>query len=499
MRLWLPLLLALAVCASPALAQNGLSLGGPFSDGMIIQRGQAVPVWGKAESGSTVTIALGAETVETVAAADGNWRVDLAPREAATGVSLTVRAATEQIEVSDIAFGDVFLCSGQSNMAWKMSASALRPEDRNPVIDKLIRLLTVPSISSQVEEGQLGAAARWVSASEGWLDFSAVCLFMGRSLAESGGVPVGLVNSSWGGTPIEAWMPLEALAAVGGLDDHVALLQKYRRDRGSAEVEHGTVLSDLWEGRPNPLRRVKGKEGYANLFNGMIAPLGPTRFAGAVWYQGENNANNAAGTARYRALLEALIGSWRQRSGGHLPFVVVQLAGYGKLGSLPDNDDWADVREAQRLVARADPDTELVVTIDVSERLDIHPPIKKPIGRRAAAAIRKLAFGDADAYRPPEALGARRMKDQVDIAISTGRSPLYAASWGRPGPFLLCADTTALDCRFADATFSGEGIRVAVPGGFKPATVRYCWDAAPICNVFDQDEIPLGPFELTIE
>lgn len=492
--------LAAAVMASPAAAsRQELSLGAPFSDGMVIQRDKPIPVWGRGNPDSGVDVALGQETKSAVVDAEGRWRVEFAPRAAATGLDLVVTQGENRLDLTDVALGDVLLCSGQSNMVWKMSATALRPEDRRPDVDKKIRLLTVPNASSHIEQDSFSKQTGWTSATENWLEFSSVCLFAGRTIANSEDVTIGLINSAWGGTPIRSWLPFEGLEAAGGMADQLAVLDAFRKDPAAAQAQYGAMLDDLWEARPHPARQRKGKEGYANLFNGMIAPLGSMHLKGAIWYQGENNANNAESTASYRNVLSSMITSWRARFGGELPFVVVQLAGFGPLGEDAGNDDWAAVREAQRLVARDDPGTELVVTIDVSERLDIHPPIKKPVGHRAGAALLALAYGKPEAYRPPQAQSARRVGETIEVEVSHLAGDLFAASWGRPGPFMLCNDAAGEDCFFADASFSDVGIAVVIPAGSTPVLVRYCWDAAPICNVFDQTQMPLGPFELTIE
>jgi sialate O-acetylesterase len=497
----LPTLLAMvtATVLPVSVAAEELAFGAPFSSGMVVQRGTPVPVWGWGEPGATVNVSLGDDRRTARVQADGRWQVELPAKAAATGLTLTVKTQDSLVQLDDIAVGDVILCSGQSNMVWRMSQSAIKGEDRRVPADQNIRLLTVPWQSTQIEATRFAEAASWVAASQKWADFSAVCLFAGREIAQSQNVTVGLVNAAMGGTPIHAYLPYEGLVLAGGMERQLAVLDAYRRDPVAAEAAYGAMLTDLWEKRPSPMRAMKGREGYANLFNGMVAPLGPMRFTGAVWYQGENSAANAEGTDSYRNHLRALIASWRGRFGADLPFVVVQLAGYGPLSGAADDDDTAAIREAQRLVARDDPLAELVETIDVSERFDIHPPIKKPVGQRAGAALLKLAYGKLDAYRPPEALSARRNGSLVEIAVSQAGGPLFAASWGRPGPFMLCDDVAGQACRFADATFSHGGVAVAVPPGVNPVIVRYCWDAAPICNVFDATDAPLGPFQLTID
>lgn len=489
---------ASSALASPIAAQE-LSFGAPFSSGMVLQRGQPIPVWGTGEPGTQIAVTLSEETQSASVAPDGSWQVEFAPKTDTAEATLTARGKGTQALVSDIAIGDVILCSGQSNMVWKMSQSALKAEDRLQPVDEQIRLLTVPLVTSPVELARFGEGAGWSKAADTWADFSAICLFAGREIAKAEGVTVGLINSSWGGTQIRSWLPYESLASVGGMDDQLAILDDYHRDPIAAAATHGAMLDDLWLQRPSPNRTRRGREGYANLFNGMIAPLGPTRFAGAIWYQGESDAGHGDSTQTYQQFLEAMIAGWRGRLGDDLPFVIVQLAGYGALSGAADNDRWAAVREAQRLVARDDPMSELVVTIDVGERLDIHPPIKRPVGERAGAALLKLGFGRSDAYNPPAALSAQNLGTWVEVAVSPGKGALFAASWGRPGPFILCEDAAGENCRFADAAFSEAGVSIAIPSGMNPVLVRYCWDAAPLCNVFDQSEMPLGPFELAIE
>ncbi|WP_296721583.1 sialate O-acetylesterase [Erythrobacter sp.] len=487
-----------AILPAPVAAEE-LALGAPFSSGMVIQRGEPIPVWGSGNPGSTIKVTLGDTGLEANVKADGRWQVELPARAAATGLTLSVNAQGSAVQLRDVSIGEVILCSGQSNMVWKMSASSLRPEDRNLAIDENIRLLTVPQVSSLVEAPKFGMPGQWLKARDKWLDFSAVCLFAGRKVAEEEKVIVGLINASVGGTPIRSWLPREGLAVAGGMETQLAMLDAYRRDPATAPAQYAAKVSDVWEGRPRTEWAHKANQSYANLFNGMVAPLGPTRLAGAIWYQGENEANNAESTARYRTLLETLIKSWRGRFGSEVPFVVVQLAGFGPISGAADDDETAAIREAQRLVARDDPLTELVVTIDVSERLDIHPPIKKPVGQRAGAALLKLAYGKTDAYRPPEAISARRTGNAVEVVVSHANGALFAASWGRPGPFMLCDDPAGKACRFADAQFSEGGVTISVPQGASPVLVRYCWDAAPICNVFDATDLPLGPFALSID
>lgn len=176
----------------------------------------------------------------------------------------------------------------------------------------------------------------------------------------------------------------------------------------------------------------------------------------------------------------------------------MQLAPFGKLSDEPGEHNWSEVREAQRQVAEADPLAEMVTSVDVGERLDIHPPLKKPVGLRAAAAMAFLRYGGPAEALGPRPLAASRAGSNVRIALTPASGPLMAASWGRPGPFILCDGTAQRTCTFADARLEAGGIAVSIPPGFDPAVVRYCWGAAPICNVFDTAQRPLPAFELPV-
>lgn len=475
---------------------NELALGAPFSSQMVLQRDTIIPVWGTAPRGATIQVDLAGEEQTVEAAADGSWKVEFRPRSAAQDLNLSARSRTQKIELAGVSVGDVFLCSGQSNMEWRMSSTALSSSDRRLPIDSEIRLLTVPRNRSQVEQHQFGEVASWKSAADGSEDFSAVCLLAGREIASRENVIVGLVNSSHGGSPIQAWLPYEGLVALGAMDKQIEILDAYKRDPVSAEREFGETVEDLWNLRPSPIRTRRAREGYANLFNGMIAPLGPMQLSGVVWYQGESNANDGLGTSIYQRQLATLLESWRARIGARVPFVIVQLASYGKLSGEPGQDNWAEVREAQRLVARNDRDAELVVTIDIGERLDIHPPLKKPVGQRVAMALRKLVYGDLKAYPSPQVISAKRDRRKLNVSISSAEKPLFAASWGRPGPFMVCRASDRDHCQFADAEFTEKGISVGIPDNWQNVVVRYCWGAAPLCNVFSTSDLPLGPFEL---
>lgn len=492
---WSRRLVAVAVSALPCLAAaQPLTLGAPFSDHMVIQRNQPVPVWGTAAPDRSIAVSLGDHWTEARADADGNWMAVLPAVAARESLSLEVTSDEQSLTVANVAAGDVFLCSGQSNMEFPLGRTALAERERHLPVDSGLRLLKVPLAISNISEQAFGRPARWRPGQVDTASFSAICLLFGREIARERGIVVGLVNASYGGTPIEGWMNRAAMVRAGQMDRWIELIDAYSADPVAADARFGEALERYWTRANSPWR---GRMGFSNLYNAMIAPLGPTRFAAVLWYQGENNANGSDTRQAYRQKLAGLLAGWRDRFGQDLPFMIIQLSSFGPLTSEAGSSSWAEIREAQRLVAKDDPKAALVVTIDVGERLDIHPPIKKPVALRASKAARVLVYGEPVGGSGPQAVSARQSGGSVSVTFTEVDAALFAASWGRPGPFQLCSEADA--CIFADAEFAGDTIDIAVPDGFEPRLVRYCWAAAPICNVFDGPREPLGPFELAIQ
>lgn len=491
--------LAAAVLSASSAHADTLEVSPIFGDGAVLQRGEPITLWGSADPGAEIVVELGEASAHTLTASNGRWFARLEAQQAARGLSLTVTSADQTVTRRDIAVGDVFLCSGQSNMGFTLAETALHPDQRRQPVDATIGLLKIAQDRSPTELSALSHKPVWSSADATGQEFSAVCLLAGRELARGRrDVPIGLIDASWGGTPIEAWLPYYGLVQAGGMDEGVAILKAYRDNPRAADARYAERIEELWTPVPaSPGIPRRGRMAYGTLFNGMLAPFTSMRFAGAIWYQGENNASNLDTRAEYQAKLGALVASWRSRFGPDLAFVIVQLAPFGPLSRMAEDNNWAEIREAQRLVTERDPRAELVVTADVGERFDIHPPMKLPVGLRAARALEVLLYGADRSTLGPRPQSAELAGDRVIIGIEGGPEPLFAASWGRPGPFQLCA-AEPNDCRYADATFIEGGIAVEVPEGYLPERVRYCWGAAPICNVFAGGQHPLGPFELTL-
>ena len=262
-------------------------------------------------------------------------------------------------------------------------------------------------------------------------------------------------------------------------------------------------LGDQWKYRTVPLALGRPPRapwetisGLTTMYNAMIAPIGPYDARGAAWYQGETNADAAAG---YDKLLAALMTSWRAQFGADLPFLIVQLPNFGSVPTKPTEANWADLRDEQRRAVAADSHAALVVTIDIGEPGELHPTNKRDVGRRLARAARHLIYGEAITPSGPVAVGAHREGASVAVTFRDIEGALVTYSAGVAIGFELCG-SGAGSCQYVAGTIDGAGVALPVPASFTspPSRVRFCWGASPVCNLSDASGLPAGPFELPI-
>ncbi len=441
-----------------------LRLPAVLGDGMVLQRGRPLPVWGRARPGASVTARLAGRERGATAGPDGRWRVVFEPLEEGRGLELRVSDGDTERVRTDLLVGEVWLCAGQSNMEWTIDAGILDGErERAAATHPDLRLFKVPRCAAVRPRDDTGA--RWTPCRPGTAGaFSAVGYVFGRELHRALGVPVGLVGSAWGGTRAEAWCDRETLASSPAL-------------RRLAPPDGG------WE------EAAPGDEpAAATLFNGMVAPLVPFALRGAAWYQGESNVDRAF---EYRALLTALVRNWRERWGlDDLAFLVVQLANCGPVRDTPGESAWAELREAQQL-ACALPHTGLATAIDIGEAADIHPRNKPEVGRRLARVALRRVYG-----RPVESEGPRFTSMRAEGGAARVRfahaAGLHTADGAPPREFAVAGE----DRRFhaAEARIEGEEVvarSAAVP---RPAAVRYAWADSPVCNLVNGAGLPALPF-----
>ena len=476
-----------------------VSLASLFQDHAVLQRDKPVPVWGWADPGEAVTVTFAGQEAKTVADASGRWRVDLAPLAASAEPAELVVAGRNRVVVSDVLVGEVWLCSGQSNMAWTVAASDRFAEEKPAARFPLIRHYKVPLRVADAPESRI--KGEWQATSPDTVgNFTAVGYFFARELHRKLGVPIGLVNSSYGGTPVEAWMSPDSLAsdpafAVVGQRWAEALAKYPERAaahqeataRWTAERDAAKAAGKPFDRRaPRPPQGPGHPDTPSGLYHAMIHPLVPFALRGAIWYQGESNAGRAS---EYRALFSAMITQWRRAFGqGDFPFYWVQLANFKT--DKPDSGAWPLLREAQTQTL-ALPETGQAVTIDIGNPDDIHPRNKQEVGRRLALIAMSQTYGQTMDYSGPVFVRADPEKGRLRLVFAHAVTGLIA----REKP-LSSFEVAGADGVYRPATADIDGDTVVVRAADVPApvSVRYAWSNSPDANLFNGAGLPAVPF-----
>jgi sialate O-acetylesterase len=511
------LFLLAAFAGTPAAAFAEVKLHPLFTDHMVIQRGAKAKVFGTATPGEKVTVALAAAgkstTGSAVAGPDGTWTVELAAPDAGLGYTLDVKG-TNAVALKDVAVGDVWVCSGQSNMEWKVK-NLTKDGQAKKVADAaktdMVRLFTVPNRPMPTPQKAFATTKTeglWLECTpETAMDFSAVGYVFGRDIAASQKIPVGLIASDWGGTPAEAWTSREGLSAHAATKHYVESVDKVldaSKDKKLVEAKYQADVAKWKEaadkakadGKAAPRAPTKPGEGGVNqnsptaLYNGMIAPLLAFPIKGAIWYQGESNAGRAK---EYRALMPALITDWRAKWGTELPFYMVQLApfGNGNAGRV----EYAELRDAQFATTKALNHVGIAVITDVGDETDIHPQQKVPVGMRLALAARADAYGEKVEFSGPEYKAHAIAGDKVTVAFShVGGGLTINGDDKELAGFALCGDDKVFHP--AAATIQGDAVVLHSDKVAKPVAARFGWVnfAKPTLNFFNKAGLPAVPF-----
>ncbi|MGH8146069.1 MAG: sialate O-acetylesterase [Rhodanobacteraceae bacterium] len=646
------LLAVLLVIARPALAADNPSplMNVLFQDHAVLQHDRMIPVWGHAKPGEAITVSIDGEQARAHAGADGHWQVQLSPLHAGGPYTLAAVAADgSQQAIHDVLVGDVWLCAGQSNMQLPVHRTLNSRAVIANAHSDTIRMLSVTRRASASPRTSLAGPVAWEKTTPQTVgDFSAACYYFARDLQKKVHVPMGLINASWGGSRMQAWMSAKALKKVGGYARALGVLAQYAKDPLAANASWAKVWEAWWHGLPgvaqgdepwNPnslagpgwhpapaglggwdewgvpqLARFTGMvwfrskvelsakqaaepavlslgtvdeidetwvngraigstyigaprnyrlprgllhagtnliavnvlntyrdggligpastralhfadgtsvpldrawtyrivpasagmppvapwlsaPGTTTLYNAMIAPLGHYAVRGEIWYQG---ASNTANPGPYATLLRAYRTQVRAQFGAHLPFLIVQLAGYGPGSTRPGPSDWARLREAQRKVAADDPHSGLAVQIDIGHPHFIHPADKQALGQRLVRVALHVAYGDKTL--PPSGpipLWARHEHGAVAVRFGDITGGLVAYSASAPIGFELCG-TQPGSCHYADARIKGDEVILHAANASQATRVRYAWADRPVVNLFDKADLPAGPFEIPI-
>src|SRR4051794_11356844 len=394
-----------------------------FTDNMVLQQGMPVPIWGWADDGEQVTVEYRGETTSAVAR-QGKWMARLKPQKVGEPGILNV-TGKNKISLKNVVVGEVWLASGQSNMEWPLRATHGSAIELATASNPMLRLFTVKKLKATAPTNN--CIGKWENCTASTAsNFSAVGYFFGRNLQKALNVPVGVIHSSWGGSPAEVWMSEQALSSNPEykrdiLDTYPALAQKNKEDIAAWEKEQAEAKS---EGKP--FTKFKPWEAWrpTELYDGMVAPLIPFAIKGAIWYQGESNADRAE---QYRRLFPDMIRNWRQDWGqGDFPFFEVQLAPFKDIQERPGESSWAELREAQVHATKTLPKVGIAVITDLGEEKDIHPQKKAPVGARLALAARAIAYNQHIEFSGPQYKSISVKGDEAVVSFDHAGSGLVA-------------------------------------------------------------------------
>jgi len=489
--------LALTVLAAlPIALRADVTVPALLADHMVVQRGLPVHVWGMAAPHEAVSVTFRGETKSATADDDGRWSVYLSPGEAGGPFQLTIKA-TNTLVLNDILVGDVWVASGQSNMEFPLTALVNAQTEIAAAQYPKIRLFMVKHKPADYPLENVESKG-WVACTpETVADSSAVAYFFARHLQQKLGVPIGLVESFWGGTAAESWTSLHALSADAALMPVFAARAKtlagesttaLHQQREEREYQQAVEQAKA-DGQPLPGRQWHpdfAAWAPAALYNGMIAPLTPFAIRGVIWYQGESNSGPDRAPL-YARLFQTMIRDWRNRWGeGDFPFLFVQIANWN---TAPDGM-WPEVRDAQRQ-ALALKSTGMAVTIDIGDAVDIHPKNKQDVGLRLALAARAIAFGEKLEWSGP----LYRQVTHEEHALRVWFD--HAGGLTAKGAEVVGFEVAGADGKYspADAKIEGESVVVSSTTVPTPISVRYGWAANPTCNLFNKEGLPASPFQ----
>lgn len=470
-----------------------------FSDSAVLQRDTKVPVWGTASPDEKITVKIDNFSLTTTADESGNWQVVL-PEHKAGGPYEMIVSGKNTITVKDIYFGDVWFCSGQSNMAWTVASSLNAQEEIQNATNSMIRHFKV--ISPIAEQPSKNLRGAWkVCNPENVKSFSGVAYFFAKNLQPEINVAIGLINSSVGGTRIEAWISRQSLEKIPDMKNVIQLqdesIQKYKisveqyqakiqqwQQESEKAKQQGSQIPDKPE-QPKPLLNPNS---LSVLYNGLVAPVSKFPVRGILWYQGESNTRNPY---FYRVLLSTLIDDWRASWGKEIPFIIVQLPNIGKPVETYENNNWALLRESQLEVLKK-PKTAMAITIDIGESDNIHPKNKQDVGKRLSIAALGVVYGKDIVYSGPIYDGMSIEGNRIRIKFKNTGKSLVAKDSDLVKGFVIAGE----DKNFVKANVKIEKDSVVVwsENISKPVAVRYAWAGNPLCNLYNSEGLPASPF-----
>jgi sialate O-acetylesterase len=495
--------LAVLALFLPAAARADVRPNTLCTEGMVLQQNEKTHIWGTADKGETVAVTFRDKTAQTTANDQGKWSVTIEPGAAGGPFEMTIQGKNK-IAYKNVLVGEVWVCSGQSNMEWSVGgcnagdkeSATHEPHNAN------LRMFTVGKATTTTP--QTDVKGSWVEADPKTVfGFSACGYFFGRDLQKALKVPVGLIHTSWGGTRAEAWTRKELL---DGNPLFAAEHPNFKKALDTYEQNKGNDPK-----AKNPINA----NSPSVLYNAMIAPILPYTIKGAIWYQGESNAGAAA---KYRTLFPMMIENWRKDWGiGDFPFYFVQLAPFLSVAKTPGESNWAELREAQTMTLGLK-NTGMAVIVDYGNEYDIHPTPKQPVGERLSLNARALTYGEKIEYSGPMYKSMKVAGDKAILMFDHTGGGLVAkklvptlerepkgggakqAAWrvdpNATNPDLIGFAICGKDKVFhnAKAVIQGNEVVVSNPDVAEPVAVRYGWANHPLCGLFNREGLPASPF-----
>ncbi|HOZ45451.1 MAG TPA: sialate O-acetylesterase [Candidatus Hydrogenedentes bacterium] len=493
-------IVAIVVLASAFSAAAELTVPSIIGDHMVLQQGKRLPIWGKADPGQAVVVAIAGKEAKAVADDQGRWQVKLPKLPFGDPLEMTISAGDTSLTFSDILVGEVWIGSGQSNMQWTVQDSNNAAEEIAAAAHPNLRLFYVErTVATEPQENCNGA---WTACTPETIPgFSAALYYFGRDLHKELGVPVGLIHSSWGGTPVESWTSHAALNAEPmakpildrwqeTLRNYPAAAEAYQKqmEEWKAAAEKAKAEGKEAPGQPGAPTGPGHPWTPSGLYNAMIAPLVPYAVQGAIWYQGESNAGRAF---QYRTIFPLMIEDWRNAWNDSISFYFVQLANFYDRDAEPVESEWAELREAQTMTLDL-PKTGMAVIIDIGEAKNIHPKNKQDVGKRLALNALAKDYHKSIPFSGPMYDRMRKKSGNIILSFDHTDGGLKAMG-GEPlkGFAIAGADRKFV---WANAKIDGNKVVVSSDQVADPMAVRYAWANNPECNLYNGVGLPASPF-----
>ena len=470
-------IMALITLHSIVRAQDQPFISSMFTDNMVLQRNIKAPVWGWTTPGSVVKVTFNGKSTSVKADDKGKWLARVGPLPAGGPYTMTV-AGKQTVTLNNILMGDVWICSGQSNMEFGIGNSNNAQQEIESANYPQIRLFTVAKKVALVP--QTTCSGHWdvctpdTVRAGGWNGFTAVGYFFGRDLYDKLHVPIGLIHTSWGGTIAEAWTSAEALNALPDFVDSVSR----RAGEGPGSC-------------PGSPSRRQPQHLNCALQRNDCAYRAPCYQGGDSWYQRRVRMPGRA--FQYRSLLPTMIKDWRARFDvGDFPFYIVQLANFTDVKPDPGDSDWAELREAQLMTAETLPNTWLAITTDIGDAKDIHPKDKQDVGKRLALASLARDYGVKGEYSGPIYKSMEKVMGGIRLNFDHVGTGLMAKDGDTLKGFAIAGEDKKWV--WADAKIMRNSIIVSSAQVKKPVAVRYAWANNPVANLYNKEGLPASSF-----